>query len=179
MDLQGCIAEAQCDQWLPGQRLRTALTRGGFSIDEILAFNGNKPISSSATPLNRFVIERNCRERRTTKLQAPLNLTLHPTASAGKHYNSADHSGPAKLPITGGLGGPVYTLENELSIWNLLSGPAPDLSSPRGEFTLENRSSSLHRLLNPCGKLLRCHLRLNQPVSGRTPRALAHAERAP
>lgn len=72
MDLQVCIAEAQRDQRLPGQRLRTAVTRGGFSIDEILASNGNKPISSSATPLNRFVIERNCRERRSTELQAPL-----------------------------------------------------------------------------------------------------------
>jgi hypothetical protein len=85
MDLQVCIAEAQRDQRLPGQRLRTAVTRGGFSIDEILASNGNKPISSSATPLNRFVIERNCRERRTTELQAP----LEPDSSAHRFGGKA------------------------------------------------------------------------------------------
>jgi len=45
-DLQRCIAKAERRQNTPGQRPHAAFTCDGFSIDEIVPPDGNKPISS-------------------------------------------------------------------------------------------------------------------------------------
>jgi hypothetical protein len=112
-------------QSMTGQRLPTALTRGGFSIDEMMPANGNKPITSLrrrrqilCESVKRLQLGR---QHPSHRFMPPLRFLEIFKTSPNSGKGQRDRPGwpfcrPAKSPITGGLEGSVYTPKNELSI---------------------------------------------------------------
>ena len=83
----------------------------------------------------------------------PLELLPVPAGAAWRAETvGADPSSePAKSPTAGGLGGPVYSLKNELSI-SPGRGSAPRHPGPgSGESTLEDEPLSREELPAPIG----------------------------
>jgi hypothetical protein len=60
---------------------------------------------------------------------------------------------PAKLPITGGLEGGVYTLKNELSISSCACRTGPNPGSVGGKSPGEDLTRVAQRLANPFGQI--------------------------
>ena len=84
-----------------------------------------------------------------------------------------------KLPPEGGLEGPVYIVQNELSIWNSRHFPPPDSGPRPRESPCENPPAGSEQIASACGEYSGLRFAAYQPVHGRSPGALSHPGGAP